>query len=135
MKVTLNQLKRIIEASLHEEDQEAEDQSIGTLEIEDQGVKAVLTHKEGDSFELEINGKKVTDATAASSVAAKAFLDLADYTAKNPEDKVYREKVTKFVEKVIDGGVEKLNSTSKHGLSVRWNSIVDKFKRGKEKIS
>ena len=76
MKVTLKQLRRIIEASLYEEeDHDAQDENIGTLEVEDQGVKAVLTHKGEDSFDLEINGKPVTDASIAASVAAKAFLD------------------------------------------------------------
>tara|TARA_B100000900_G_scaffold386012_1_gene376098 strand:- start:234 stop:647 length:414 start_codon:yes stop_codon:yes gene_type:complete len=135
MKITSAQLKKIIETVLLEEEEEADEtEKLQDLTVEDSEsqVKAVLTHIKGDQFKLTINDKEFNDPKKIADVVTKAYLDLADYTAKNPEDKSYRTNLTKIIEKTIQGGVEGLKNAKASRL-VNWNSIVQKLGRGKDR--
>ena len=93
-----------------------------------------INHIDG-KFNLDINGKKIFNPETLAAVVSKAYSELVDHTVNNPEDKQYRIKVNAFVNAIIDGGIKKLSGTTKHGLNVAWQVIIDTFSRGKNIIS
>ena len=139
MKVTLSQLKMIIESSINEDPEasENEDENIDPLTVEDKekGVKAILSYLGNDRFKLVINDRELKDdPKKIAAVVTKAFLDLPSYTADNPADKDYRMNLNKIINKTIDNGVDGLKDVKQNRLVI-WNSILQKIGRGKNRNS
>lgn len=139
MKVTLRQLKRIIESSFDEKEDEKNRNSDDdffplTVTDEDSKVKAVLSLSSSGNLKLVINDREYSDPKKIAAVVTKAYLDLPAYISNNPDDKDYRQNLNKIINKTIDNGVEGLKDTKQNRLVV-WNSIVQKLGRGKDRNS